>query len=164
MTLYKSNAQPDSGSVPSLTTAAFECLITGDQPFYLTSKQQQAHCIRVLKSIAFPDWSLSLFHSHPVPALVHPLKVYPLGIPPRPTVDSTQPIGPAASANLQVNSANPATLRVIGSGSRENPIDLTGKHLGSAREVFIQCQSTCASVPHHLQWQCANSVSLLVWI
>ncbi|KAF8565492.1 hypothetical protein P879_05974 [Paragonimus westermani] len=88
-----------------------------------------------------------------VPALVYPLKVIPYGNPSSQADNQAQTISLAASSNLQLNSG----LRVFGTGTRQNPIDLTGRHPSSATEVLIQCRSTCASVQHHLQWKCANS-------
>ncbi|KAA3673263.1 uncharacterized protein DEA37_0004376 [Paragonimus westermani] len=88
-----------------------------------------------------------------VPALVYPLKVIPYGNPSRQTDSQAQPISLAASSNLHLNSG----LQVFGTGTRQNPIDLTGRHPSSVTEVLIQCRSTCASVQHHLQWKCANS-------
>ncbi|KAF6779478.1 hypothetical protein AHF37_01015 [Paragonimus kellicotti] len=102
--------------------------------------------------------SVSIFESSAVsfPALVYPLKVIPYGNPSNHIDNQVQPISLAASSSLQMNSG----LRVVGTGTRQNPIDLTGRHSRSATEVLIQCRSTCASVQHHLQWKCANSVSI----
>ncbi|CAL8078451.1 unnamed protein product [Calicophoron daubneyi] len=48
-------------------------------------------------------------------------------------------------------------VHIPGTGVLKNPIDLSSNHPNSVREIVIECSTTCASLPHNLQWRYQNS-------
>ncbi|KER29832.1 hypothetical protein T265_03626 [Opisthorchis viverrini] len=91
-----------------------------------------------------------------VPAYLDPPKIIPVG-----PVDTTTVLTAAQKQNNQRTNIVEDKPRLIGTGTLEDPIDLTGRVPNSVTELIIQSQSTCASVKHDLQWRCENS--FLTW-
>ncbi|TGZ65421.1 hypothetical protein CRM22_005889 [Opisthorchis felineus] len=87
-----------------------------------------------------------------VPAYLDPPKIMPVG-----PADTTTVLNAAQIANNQRTNIVEDKLHLIGTGTLEDPIDLTGRVPNSVTELIIHSQSTCASVKHELQWRCENS-------
>ncbi|CAH8568981.1 unnamed protein product [Dicrocoelium dendriticum] len=100
-----------------------------------------------------PKWRQLITMHIIVPAFVHPPSILPVRLPviqPANRANSNDP------TSLTAESQDLA-LHVVGNGTRDDPVDLTGQQVDAAKAVIVRCRSSCASVKHYLQWKHRNS-------